>query len=215
LQVVLKMPQIRDILSRRVEDLAARKRLYLWAQHGRNNDHVVYSGAKPAVCFWHSTSGSRKLPDVAVDGLLSAVLVGHLAPKLYTFDEFDNIPSGVELRKAGDAMSWGEFKIMQKKGVELPIISDIIRLRILCKSQGDYAWFWDVDTLVLADLSTIGVKPDAFQHVLASMERPRSKAGTTTAAFEEHCICNFLCSPRDKAYPLLVVIPGTHLPVLW
>ena len=104
-------------------------------------------------------------------------------------------------------MSWGEFKIMQKKGVELPIISDIIRLRVLCKSQGDYAWFWDVDTLVLADLSTIGVKLDAFHHVLASMERPRSKAGTTTAAFEEHCICNFLCSPRDKAYPLLVVYP--------
>ena len=108
------MPQIRALLSRRVEDLAARKRLYLWAEHGRKHEHVG-SGAKPAVCFWHSTHGSRKLPDVAVDGLLSAVLVGQLKPMLYTFGEFDNVPCGVEVRKAGDVMLRGEFNIMQKK----------------------------------------------------------------------------------------------------
>ena len=206
------MPQIRGLLSRRVEDLAARKRLYAWAHTRKNSDTVLFSGAKPAVCFWHSKIGSRKLPDVAVDGLASSVLVGRLKPLLYSFEEFDNIPNGVELRKAGEVMSWGEFNILMKKGVELPIISDLVRLRVLCKSQADYAWFWDVDTLVLVDLCRIGVKPDAFDHVLASMERPRSIAGTTTAVFEEHCMSNFLCTPRDKACSPLMVIPGNPLP---
>ena len=141
---MLKTAQLRGLLSRRVADLAARKRLYLWAQQCPTNDTVIFSGTKPAVCFWHSKIGSRKLPDVAVDGLLSVVLVGRLKPLLYSFEEFDNIPDGVELRKAGEVMSWGEFNILMKKGVELPIIFDLVRLRFLCKLHADYAWFWDV-----------------------------------------------------------------------
>ena len=202
---MLKTSQLRGLLTRRVADLAARKRLYQWAQHCKTNDTVIFSGAKPAVCFWHSKIGSRMLPD---DGLNSVVLVGHLKPLLFTFEEFDNIPDGVELRKAGEVMSWGEFNILQKKGIVLPIISDLVRLRVLCKLHADYAWFWDVDTLVLVDLREIGVKPDAFDHVLASMERPMSIAGTTTAVFEEHCTSNFLCIPRDKACPPLMAFPG-------
>ena len=206
--MVLKTAQLRGLLTRRVADLAARKQLYDWAQQCPTNDTVIFSGAKPAVCFWHSKIGSRKLPDVAVDGLASSVLVGRLKPLLYSFEEFDNIPNGVELRKAGEVMSWGEFNILMKKGVELPIISDLVRLRVLCKLPADYSWFWDVDTLVLVDLRAIGVKPDAFDHVLASMERPRSIAGTTTADFEEHCMNSFLCTPRDKACLPLMAFPG-------
>ena len=205
---MLKTSQLRGLLTRRVADLAARKRLYLWFEHGKRNDDVISSGAKPVVCFWHSKIGSRMLPDVGVDGLISVVLVGRLKPPLYSSEEFDNIPDGVELRKAGEVMSWGEFNILMKKGVELPIISDLVRLRVLCKLDADYAWFWDVDTLVLVDLREIGVKPDAFDHVLASMERPRSIVGTTTAVFEEHCMSNFLCTPRDKACPPLMAFPG-------
>lgn len=205
---MLKTATLRDLLTRRVADLAARKRLYLWFEHGKRNDDVISSGAKPVVCFWHSKIGSRMLPDVGVDGLISVVLVGRLKPLLYTFEEFDNIPDGVELRKAGDVMSCGEFNMLMKKGVELPVIADLVRLRVLCKLDADYAWFWDVDTLVLTDLRKIGVKPDAFGHVLASMDRPRSIVGTTTAEFEEHCMCNFLCTPRDKACLPLMAFPG-------
>ena len=105
----------------------------------------------------------------------------------------------MELRYVGDFMSVEEFKISEKKGVELPIISDLVRLLVLCNLKDDYAWFSDVDTLVLVDLCRIGVKPDAFEHVLASMERPRSITGNTTAEFEDKCISQFRCTPRDKA----------------
>ena len=205
---MLKTTQLRTLLQRREKDLAARKTLYDWAKQCPTYDTVGFSGAKPAVCFWHSKIGSRNLPDIAVDGLLSVVLVGRLKPLLYSFEEFDNIPDGVELRKAGEVMSWGEFNILMKKGVELPIIADLVRLRVLCKLPAGYSWFWDVDTLVFVDLRAIGVKPDAFGHVLASMERPRSIAGTTTVEFEEHCMNYFLCTPRDKACPPLMAFPG-------
>ena len=194
------MPDMRGLLSRRLEDLAARKRLYVWAR--TQSGIPISPGAKPVICVWHSNHGSRNLPDVAVAGLASAVLVGHSKPLLYSFDKFENIPAGVELRYAGDFMSVEEFKIFEGKGIPLPIISDVVRLRVLCSLNDDYAWFWDVDTLVLVDLCRIGVQPDAFEHVLASMERPRSMTGCTTAEFEEKCISQFLCTPRDKASSL-------------
>jgi hypothetical protein len=197
--VVLSTAEVRALLERRARDLDARKRLYQWASTVEHNILGNTSGGKPAICFWYSVEGRSTLPDVAVQGLTSLVRVGRLHPKLYTFQDFENIPAGVEKMAASDVLLFAEFELLMRRGVKLPIISDLVRLRVLCNTRSSYAWFWDVDTLVLVDLRNLGGKPDAFAHILASMDKPRSKGGTTTAEYEKLQINDFLSTPRDKA----------------
>jgi hypothetical protein len=152
----------------------------------------------PAVCFWYVLSGPGRSPDVAVQGLRSAILVGGVTPHLYSYVALPNVPAGCLEVDANTVMPLAEFKQLIARGVRLPVISDLLRLRALVGLKAEHAWFWDVDILVLKDLHNIGVKPDAFNHVLSTMEVARSKLGHTTWEFEKYYFENSPAFPRDK-----------------
>ena len=157
-------------------------------------------GVEPACCFWYSKEGEQYLPDCAVFGLRSMIHVGKLNPRLCVYQDFANVPQGVQVVDARELLAVDEFdSLLTKCGGRICLLADYVRLCDLERIQHNVAWFCDVDTLWTKDARSFPVNPQGFGHLISTMDmRPGCLGGADKTA-KRHMM-KFAKAPGDEAY---------------
>ena len=129
------------------------------------------------IYFWYDETGCDKLSDNNRQGLETAVVLGGISVKLYSYIEPANVPHGVEWRSAEDVLPSHERDAYQGRGISLAVIATLARLRAMKKELdggATFVWFIDLDVHFTKDVKTAcsQLPAAAFHHVIATMERP-------------------------------------------
>ncbi len=106
-----------------------------------------------AVAFWYSVDDVPVLPDVSVDGLMTAVSVAKYTVHLYTYRKLQNVPEAVVMKDARECMPEEQFQEQLRSGhAHVAVLADYIRLRGMSASMADFVVFIDTDTHWVRDM---------------------------------------------------------------
>jgi hypothetical protein len=108
-----------------------------------------------AYAFWYALDGKNCLPWVAVEGLTSALQRAAFDKVvLLTYQDFVNVPLGVEVQSANQLMPLDLFKKLHENGEQkikgfIAPLSDYLRLLACRSSDANASWLIDCDTMWL------------------------------------------------------------------
>ena len=209
LQVVPTNKDMEDLLENRRQRVLARNRLRedARANNRRPACDIDDLNSQEVFCFWHSVDyvkDRKALPQCAVRSLKSLSAIGQIKVTLLVYQEFNNVPAGIEVVRADAFFAVEEFNGALKRSVHVAVLADLVRMLAIQKSTKKMAWFWDVDCLCLRIL--IGAKPvewglgpESFGFVFASIEKP---PGTPWGIQHNEMVWakQGLTKPRDKRW---------------
>ena len=98
--------------------------------------------------FWHSMDNSTTMLKLNLLSMASILHQGHTL-WLWTYQNFDNLPDGVQVHDMSELLPRHRFETFLDNGTGLAHISDLIRMLILERYGG---WWLDSDNIVLRPL---------------------------------------------------------------
>ena len=85
------------------------------------------------IYVWCDLTGCGRLPDNNAKGLETAVALGDISAKVYSYSKPVNLPVGVEWCDAEDVLPSAERAFLTGKGVSPAVLADLARLRAMKK----------------------------------------------------------------------------------
>lgn len=131
--------------------------------------------------FWHSRDSSPELPAYVVTSLNSFARFPAHRVLLWTYQDFNNVPDGVNVMNAAKLIPQKKAGKWIEGGVLSEHFSDLIRLLAIQHHGG---WWVDSDTIALRDFSTYD-QPYAFQTYPAKRTGPFRIRNVDFPALEE------------------------------
>ena len=174
-KVTLKAKQTQGLLRRHEMEMKGREGMESWVLQ---NGLKFRPSAGKAFAFWYDLKGYTVLPDAAVVGLQTAVHIAKFEVVLLTYQNFENIPSGVVVKSATEYLAEATFK-SALQAAHVALLSDYVRLRATVADGSAYDWrvvFLDCDTVWLKDMTSYNIEgtlgdPDAPQGIIISISR--------------------------------------------
>ncbi len=216
-QVALSMPDMVGAYNRRRDHMLGHRAILEWALGEAAAlaacPHAQLTTPQVAIAFWYNLDkGVCTLPDSVRAGLASAIHHGKLEVHLYTYQDLQDVPSGVKVEDAAAVMSASEFEAAKYR---LPVqwLADLIRLRALMAHEG--GWFIDGDCVFLRRAPSLSIlEPPAVGHYFACMDAAPHRQGNTSNEHMRYWLLEYLQTPGDQAHLASpCAFPG-HSPVL-
>ena len=156
------------------------------------------------IYWWDDPTGCGRLSDNNRKGLLTAVVLGGIAAKLYSYTAPTNLPHGVEWRSAEDVLPSHERDVYRSQKVSPAVIADLGRLRAMKKELeggATFVWFIDLDVQWAKGAKTAcsQLPAAAFQHLIATMEGVEHSRAGYKATWRKGML-EFLRWPFDYQY---------------
>ena len=166
LQKTLTNEEMQAVHDRRQIHMAGIDRIKGWAD--KRGGLSPERGPPTAVAFWHDLTGSNKLPDDCILGLLSAVSTAKFTVVLVTYQKLTNVPLGIIIEDARALMAEQKFLDLLLAGVHVAVLADCIRFRAIAHRPVPAAWFIDCSALWLKPPPCLA--ESMYGHAFASMK---------------------------------------------
>ena len=199
------------MLERRRDRIIARNALRAMA--AVNEDVFTLRGedydSQEVFTFWWSQETGKNanmLPDCAVRTLKSLSAIGQIQVTLIAYQEFHNVPAGVQVVSGTKFLALVRFTSYLEAKVHVAIAADYVRMLACASSCKRLVWFWDLDCICLVKLigampKDLDLGPESYGFVIATLEAGPGRERFDGFRFDElRWAKSGLTKPRDKRW---------------